>query len=152
MVNTGPKHNLTVNERVLQDLLNGDWNLPVLQVKTALPTLGESQVREAISVIPANYSELNCCMCHLDAKYTSNFPWLTAGRLFYFSYMYHLHQIPSNPQMANFLDEVFICILANDLDNRCVANQLVSKNSREDVNPLPSIRITPETLLKSIHL
>lgn len=54
------------DERVLRDLVEGYADQPVIQGHTALPALSEAQIRQAVSIIPANYCKLSYWTCRLD--------------------------------------------------------------------------------------
>ena len=78
---------------------------PVHRETVPIPTLTEKQTRQAFSVIPSNYWQLNSWTCRDCGHSTFTCPTLTLNQRMYFAYRYYLDQIKGNPTMAQFLEQ-----------------------------------------------
>lgn len=62
----------TGKEQVVKDLVEGDAERPVTQYQSELPSSTEAQIRQAVALIPSNYSKLNRWTCRLEGHSTDN--------------------------------------------------------------------------------
>ena len=78
---------------------------PVHRETVPIPTLTEDQTRQAFSVVPSNYWQLNCWTCRDSVDSTFTCPKLTPNQRMYFAYRYYLDQIEGNTTIAQFLEQ-----------------------------------------------
>ena len=78
---------------------------PVHRETVPIPTLTEGQTRQAFSVVPSDYWQLNCWKCRDRGHSTFTCPTLTPNQRMYFVYRYYVYQIKGNPTMAQFLEQ-----------------------------------------------
>ena len=78
---------------------------PVHRETVPIPTLTEEQTRQAFSVVPSDYWQLNCFTCRDCGHSTFTRPTPTRNRRMNFTYRYYLDQIKGNPTMAQFLEQ-----------------------------------------------
>ena len=78
---------------------------PVHRETVPIPTLTEEPTRQAFSVVPSDYCQLNCFTCRDCGHSTFTCPTLTPNQRMYFAYRYYLDQIEGNPTMAQFLEQ-----------------------------------------------
>lgn len=58
-----------------------------------VPTLNEEKIGQSVSVIPANYWQLNCWTFREEVQNIFSFPLLSMIQRVYFTHLYYLHQI-----------------------------------------------------------
>lgn len=90
---------------MLQYLLEGDSERPVMQVQEALLELTDDQINQSISVITVDYWNLQFWKCRHDVHSTFSFPYLSAVKRLYFHYRYFLFQVTSSPGIARYLEK-----------------------------------------------
>ena len=78
---------------------------PVHREAVPTPTLTEEQTRQAFSVVPSDYWQLNCWTCRDCGHSTFTCPTLTPNQRMYLAYRYYLDQIKGNPAIAPFLEQ-----------------------------------------------
>ena len=78
---------------------------PVHRKTVPIPTLTEEKTRQAFSVVPSDYWQLNFWTCRDCRHSTFTCPTLTPSQRMYFAYRYYLDQIKGNPAMAKFLEQ-----------------------------------------------
>ena len=78
---------------------------PVHRETIPIPASTEEQTRQAFSVVPSDYWQLNCWTCRDCGHSTFTCPTLTLNQRMYFAYRYYLYQSKGNPTMAQFLEQ-----------------------------------------------
>ena len=78
---------------------------PVHRETVPIPTLTEKQTRQAFSVVPSDYWQLNCWTCRDCGYSTFTCPTLTPNKRMYSENQYYLDQVKGNPTMAQFLEQ-----------------------------------------------
>ena len=78
---------------------------PVHRETVPISTLTEEQTRQAFSVIPSDYWQLNCWTCRDCGHSTFTCPTQNPNQRMYFAYRYYLDQIKGHPTMAQFLEQ-----------------------------------------------
>ena len=79
---------------------------PVHCETVPIPTLTKQRTRQASSVVPSDYWQLNCRMCRDCVHSNFTCPTLTPSQRMYFAYRYYLDQIKGNRTMAQFLEQM----------------------------------------------
>ena len=103
----------TYRLRDKRTILAANENLELHRIKRQLegliPTLkpfnGTQQTRQAFSVVPSDYWQLNCWKCRDCGHSTFTCLTLTSNQRMYFAYLYDLDQIKGNRTMAQFLEQ-----------------------------------------------
>lgn len=118
------------DERILNDLLGPKSENPLMREQVGIPRLNDGQIRQAVTVIPAEYWALSCWTCRQEGHSTYGCPYLTAEQRLYFAYQYYLYQIKANPLMAKYLEERLERRLIKDKGKTEVANSFVGERGR----------------------
>jgi len=94
-----------IHSKVLNDLVEKDEDRPMLTTTDECPPLTEEQVRQAVSVVPADYWSMSCWTCRDEGHSTFTCKYLTPVQRLYFAYRYFLYQCEANPRIAEFLED-----------------------------------------------
>lgn len=71
-----------------------------MQGQTDVPNVNEVHSCQAVTLIPSNYWNLNCCTCSLEDHSTFSCPDIPAQQRLYFFYSNYLYQVQANPRMV----------------------------------------------------